>query len=320
MDIKNLRGLAKKIVLESEGYSSFAKDQILNFIEETNSTNIKGFILDGEIKNLNESSDVKEVVDARFSNFLTSISKNIKESSEFFDLSRDVISNYLESLELEESKTQEMIDYVMCEASEYQILGTLIEGNMPEQYDPNHEVELLESLNSIAGTSFITEGSALAVIPGNKAHDVNKLGTAARRAGAHAKKLMNIGHNAKVYARRGAYKVANKVDRTAWKSKTKAKSVLKNIKGDKKKAAGNLAIAAIVAYAAYRLYKRLTSATANCHGDQACVKRVRTQAIKAQISKLKSGMSSCSQAKNPDKCKAALNTKISKLQSRLSKI
>ena len=314
MDIKNLRGLAKKIVLESEGYSSFAKDQILNFIEETNSTNIKGFILDGEIKNLNESSDVKEVVDARFSNFLTSISKNIKESSEFFDLSRDVISNYLESLELEESKTQEMIDYVMCEASEYQILGTLIEGNMPEQYDPNHEVELLESLNSIAGTSFITEGSALAVIPGNKAHDVNKLGTAARRAGAHAKKLMNIGHNAKVYAKRGA----SKVGQAAWSAKYKAKNVLKH-PVQNKKTVGGLVIATLVAYAAYKLYKKyLADIKKKCGSDQACMKRYRIQGLKAQISKLKSGMSQCSQSKNPSKCKASINVKIAKLQSKLS--
>jgi len=81
-------------------------------------------------------------------------------------------------------------------------------------------------------------------------------------------------------------------------------------------------VVAAIAAGAYMIYKRYFSKAAKAckgkSGDErsACIKQFKRQALQAQIAALKSGMSKCAQSKNPDKCKAAIQQKVQKLQAK----
>jgi len=87
-----------------------------------------------------------------------------------------------------------------------------------------------------------------------------------------------------------------------------------------------LAVGAALAatlYGAKKAYNRFAGKAAqSCRGRQGadrkmCVQNFKNQGIKAQMSAIRSGMAKCSSTNNPAKCKATINNKIQKLQSKL---
>ena len=50
------------------------------------------------------------------------------------------------------------------------------------------------------------------------------------------------------------------------------------------------------------------------------MKEFQDKAMRMRISKLRSGIATCSKAKNPENCKKSLQSKISKLQLRADKL
>jgi len=80
------------------------------------------------------------------------------------------------------------------------------------------------------------------------------------------------------------------------------------------------ALAALLAYAASKVYKRFLSQAAKaCKGQSgaaktACMKQYKAKALKAQAADLQKGLSACSKAKNPASCKARVTQRIQSLQ------
>lgn len=85
---------------------------------------------------------------------------------------------------------------------------------------------------------------------------------------------------------------------------------------------GGLALATMIGYGAYKIYKNyLSKAARACAGKPdktSCMKQYKINAIKAQISKLNSDAGKCSKSKDPVKCKASIQNKINKLKSKLA--
>lgn len=85
-------------------------------------------------------------------------------------------------------------------------------------------------------------------------------------------------------------------------------------------AVGGAALAALVTFAAYKLYKNYFSKAAKaCAGKKgaekdACMQAHRMKAKQAQAKVLMRGMSACKNSKDPAKCKAAIQAKIAKLK------
>jgi hypothetical protein len=83
---------------------------------------------------------------------------------------------------------------------------------------------------------------------------------------------------------------------------------------------GATALAALVTYGAYKVYKNYFSkaakACAGQKGDQkdACMAAYRNKAKQAQAKVLMKGLSACKNSKDPAKCKAAIQAKISKIK------
>jgi len=86
---------------------------------------------------------------------------------------------------------------------------------------------------------------------------------------------------------------------------------------------GGALLASLVAYAAYKVYKAKFSAGAKaCKGKtgperQDCLNKFKKAAIQAQIAQLRAGFSGCASTKDPAKCKASIQAKISKLQAKI---
>jgi len=88
---------------------------------------------------------------------------------------------------------------------------------------------------------------------------------------------------------------------------------------------GGAALAALLIYAAAKIYKRFFSKAAkSCaklpsKAKTACMKKYRKQAILKQAAALSSGASACSSTKSPEKCKAAVKRKVEKLKAKAQK-
>jgi hypothetical protein len=80
--------------------------------------------------------------------------------------------------------------------------------------------------------------------------------------------------------------------------------------------------AGLILYGAYKLYQRyMTKAGIACRNAinrRTCRKQYKINAIKLQIKELEKGISKCSKAKNPEKCKSAVEKKIKQLEARLA--
>jgi len=123
-------------------------------------------------------------------------------------------------------------------------------------------------------------------------------------------------------AKRGATaaktKVAGAVDQTG-----------KAVKGaliTKTGKAGAIALAAAAIYGGVKAYQRFMSQAAKaCAGQSgaaktACMKKYKANAIRRQIAVTQKGMASCGNAKDPAKCRAAIQARIQKLNSKWAKL
>lgn len=356
MTTKELKSLAGSIVMESE-YSDSAKKQLLNFIlNEASEHQIKALILDGDIERLDEQAS--NLVDKRFDiNLDNAIQENINETNEFITIGRSTICNYLESQNHDPEKFKEMVNFIVNEASDYQILSMLVEDKIPnELFDEGKAFDLTESLNTFAGTSFmLTELTPAAIdkmidknvntlrhLKGPKAAQykakiqdrLKKLATAKQNAlktptsmGSALNKIpkkqsqtTSAGQLAKDTYNKAKTGITNKYNQ-AMGSKT-GQQISRFAQSPAGKAAGGLAAAALVGMAAYKIYKNyLSQAARSCKNSpdkSACMNQYKNKAVQAQIAKLSSGMGQCSNSKDPQKCKAAIQNKIAKLRSKMA--
>lgn len=96
--------------------------------------------------------------------------------------------------------------------------------------------------------------------------------------------------------------------------------------GPEGKIVGGAALAALLAYAAAKTYKRFFSKAAGaCRGMSGgaktdCMNKFRGRALMAQAADLQRGMASCAKAKNPATCKSAVSGKIERLKAKARKI
>ncbi len=87
---------------------------------------------------------------------------------------------------------------------------------------------------------------------------------------------------------------------------------------------GGVALAALMGYASYKLYRNyMSQAAKSCSYSQnksECMKKYRQNAIKIQISDLSKAQKSCINSKNPQKCQISINKKVSDLKQELSRV
>jgi len=87
--------------------------------------------------------------------------------------------------------------------------------------------------------------------------------------------------------------------------------------GKETKIASGVALASLLAYGAYKLYKNnMTKAAQACKGSDnkaACMGQYKEKAKQAQAKDLRASMSACSKSKDPQQCKQMIQQKISKL-------
>ncbi len=90
------------------------------------------------------------------------------------------------------------------------------------------------------------------------------------------------------------------------------------------KVLGGVALAALMGYASYKLYRNYMSQAAkscsNSPNKQECMHRYRQNAVKVQINDLMRAQKSCKQSKNPQKCQLSINKKVTDLRQELTRI
>lgn len=85
------------------------------------------------------------------------------------------------------------------------------------------------------------------------------------------------------------------------------------------------AIVALMAYAAYKVYKNyMTKAAKACSAKEGqekkmCMKEFEINALNAQMTDIRKGLSACAKTKNPDKCREAINKKAMKIKEKIDK-
>lgn len=95
---------------------------------------------------------------------------------------------------------------------------------------------------------------------------------------------------------------------------------------DKTKKIGAGILAAIAIYAGYKIYKRFLSKAAKSCKDLSgaekttCINKFKKQALEGQEKELKKGLSACSKSSNPAKCKVIVNNRISKIKAKQAKL
>jgi len=86
---------------------------------------------------------------------------------------------------------------------------------------------------------------------------------------------------------------------------------------------GAAALAALIAYAGYQVYKKFFSKAAKaCAGQKGpakeqCIAGFRKKATVAQAQTLMKASAACSKAKDPRKCKAAVMAKVAKIKGKM---
>jgi len=155
MTSKDLKLLAGEMVLESD-YSDSAKKQLFNFIaEEANEIQIKSLMIDGKMTKIAE--DAVQIIDKRFENMVENGMVEILEDTlTFMGIARETLCEYLETLGHPEEALDEMTNFVLKEATDYQVMSMLMDKGLPEE-DQNLEEEynLYEAFNQSAGTNFV---------------------------------------------------------------------------------------------------------------------------------------------------------------------
>ena len=150
MTNKELKKLAGQNVMESD-YSHSAKKQLLNFIlSEANDTQLKALILDGDIERLDEDAVI--LVDKRF--------ENIKENDikDFVYIAKEEICEMLGEQKHTPDMLKKMTNFVMTEATDYQVLSMVFEGILPDETsNEEKEISLKETVQNIINGQLITE-------------------------------------------------------------------------------------------------------------------------------------------------------------------
>lgn len=279
MTKKDLKLMASDIIIESE-YPNSTKKELLNFLKEANEVQIKSLIINGSTEEIEE--DAIDIINKRFDILFENMTQeNIEETQEFLTIGREVICDILESEIMDQDTFEKTINFVVNEASDYQILSVLME----DKLDADKETMLIENLNEFAGTTFIlTEKNSEKLMEKSKGFYSTK-------------------HNVKI------------------PTKPSIPSGAKGGLASYGKAVDGLAVATVIAYTAYKVYKNYFSKAAKACGGasdkKGCMKQYKNKATQAQISQLRSGISRCSQSKNPAKCKGVIQNKINNLQSKI---
>ncbi len=92
-----------------------------------------------------------------------------------------------------------------------------------------------------------------------------------------------------------------------------------------RKVVGGVALAALIAYAGYKVYKSKFSAAAKaCKGTAggakaACMKQQKVIALKAQVADMQKAGSYCAKTKDPGKCLLSVTKKVQKLKAKAAK-
>ncbi len=145
MTNKQLKLLAANIINESELLSNKSKIQYLRFINEADKTQLKSFILDGKINILDYESKI--IVENRFENYL-----NI-EKVEFLNYCRESICDFMET-KYDGKKLENVNNFIMNEATDYQILTILVEDDLSEEkYNYEKEKKLIEQMDIYGKTT-----------------------------------------------------------------------------------------------------------------------------------------------------------------------
>lgn len=141
---KKLKVMAGQVVKESN-YSVSAKKQLLNFIiNEANDSQLKALILDGNIEKLDE--DAIDIVNRRFD-----LNSNLTEEYNLFiKMAKEELCNNIGENISDYNAYDDSINFIMNEASNYQILSMFLEGNLPEETsNTEKESSLNETVNCI---------------------------------------------------------------------------------------------------------------------------------------------------------------------------
>jgi hypothetical protein len=140
--------------------------------------------------------------------------------------------------------------------------------------------------------------------------------TASKYASKAAEKGRNVAFDARFKARGLKKSIPHR-------AKGLAKTVVKSTAG---KVVGAVALATAAIYAGVKVYQRFMGAAAKaCSGQSgsargACVNKYKAGALKGQIAATSQGMAKCGAAKNPDKCKQAIQNRVVSLKGKLSKV
>ena len=142
MTKKELKKLAGQTVMESE-YSDSGKKQLLNFIlNEASDAQLKALVLDGNIEKLDEDAEL--FVNKRFD--------IVKENDikDFMDFVKEELCDMLEEQGHDSEVLEQMKNFVINEASNYQVLSMIFEGVLPEETsNPEKENSLNEIVQNI---------------------------------------------------------------------------------------------------------------------------------------------------------------------------
>jgi len=192
----------------------------------------------------------------------------------------------------------------------------------PGGYTPK-DISALKHADKLKGGGYT--GKDVAALKGAavKAQDAKSLGRAAasnQQAGSNAMDVAKM----KQAAASNQQASPGFLDTIKQKASSAASQVKAFAKTPAGQAIGAAAVAAVLIYGSYKLYKNFLSKSARAcagagAGKAACMAQQKVKAFKMQIADLKMGSKACAKASNPQKCQAAIANKISKLQAKASK-
>jgi len=293
--------------------------------------------------------------------------QSIGESVLFLLAARNTLADMVSESGHENSET--MVDFLVNEASDYEIMSLLVDGVLPdEKYDNGHEAYLFSSLkesalmNAAVVSEAVGDGAfndfmtkvdrvypqlstqgtmleffasqnrdvALAVIfeAGEtatagilkaKGHEtlMQKAqlapGRIADTAGEVVGKVSQAGGDALNW-------IQGQANSAAQAGQQASAKIAKFAQTPGGQAIGGAALAALLAYASVKTYKRFFSKAAKACGGQSgtaksqCMAQYKSKAKAAQAQDLARGASACAKTKNPSACKAAIQKKIASLK------
>lgn len=319
-----------------------------------------------------ENKELKDVGFATNSNYLfeernkimSTLSHDLKESITFMSIARETAASILEA----NGATEDLVSYVLNEASDYQIMSLLVNEKMPEEkYNLEEEMKVFDQFKQIVAenSEFLATafgfGTVYNLIENVQPTSLYGVSTAKpilehflalQEQATPAEVAMGQGvtSTAKwrqlqqavgVGTKEGKSMVARLAELKARlnqmfdKGLDNASTFMSKLKTDIPKylsdnrgavAVGGAILAALIAYGLYRIYKnRKNKALQACkdkpgEAKKLCIKNFEKKALKDQINGLKAAKAMCKSSKNPDKCVAALDKKIEKLNKKMAKV